>query len=266
MSWLTFWKKDKPLKRLAIIDVGDSNFNKQVVQRSHKTTVVVDYWAAWCGPCRHLGPVLEKIAEEPESDFILAKLNTEHNRQTSAKYNIYSIPAVKAFRNGQVIDEFTGAIPEPLVRRFLSKATSTPPPEPRLKGSPSPARRLRQAEQHLKKGRGFESFVLLNSFPDSPEKERAAALIPLARFLFDMDDGDGLTGLESLDEHYLAAAKAMRKRTPSKALDHLYLALDTGEEIDNEYTVGVVESLFVLLGETNQITQDYRARLPVTDA
>ncbi len=76
MSWLSFLKKDKQEKRLAIIDVDDATFNQQVVQRSFKTTVVVDYWAAWCGPCRQLGPVLEKIAEEPDSQFILAKLNT----------------------------------------------------------------------------------------------------------------------------------------------------------------------------------------------
>jgi putative thioredoxin len=263
MSWLSFLRKEKQEKRLAIIDVDDTNFNAQVVQRSFKTTVVVDYWAAWCGPCRQLGPVLEKIAEEPDSQFILAKLNTEHNRKTAARYNIYSIPAVKAFRNGRVIKDFTGALPEPLVRRFLSKATSATPPVPQIKGSNDSKKRLRQTEQHLKKGRGFEAFVLLSDFPDSPEKEQAAGLLPLARFLFDMGDGDGLTGLDSLDQQYLSAAAAMRKRKPSTALDHLLSGLDAGEDIDDSYTMTVIDSLFILLGEQSQTTQQYRLKLPV---
>jgi putative thioredoxin len=266
MSWLKFWKKDAAERRLAIIDVGDSDFKQQVIQRSFKTTVVVDYWAAWCGPCRQLGPVLEKIAEEPDSEFILAKLDTERNQQTAAKFNIYSIPAVKAFRNGQVVNEFTGALPEPLVRRFLSKVTSEPPPTPQMRGSSDSKRLLRQAEQHLKKGRGFEAYVLLNEFPESPQKERADSLLPLARFLFDMGDGDGLTGSETLDEEYLAAAGAMRKRKPVLALDHLFAALEVGEDFDRSYTIEVIESLFALLGEESQTVKEYRNRLPVSEA
>ena len=266
MSWLTFWKKDTSEKRLAIIDVGDSDFKQQVIQRSFKTTVVVDYWAAWCGPCRQLGPVLEKIAEEPDSEFILAKLDTERNQQTAAKFNIYSIPAVKAFRNGQVVNEFTGALPEPLVRRFLTKVTSAPPPTPQIRGSSDTKRLLRQAEQHLKKGRGFEAYVLLNEFPDSPQKEQADKLLPLARFLFDMGDGDGLTGSEALDEQYLSAAGAMRKRKAIVALDHLFAALEVGEEFDTSYTTEVIESLFSLLGEGNKTVDEYRQRLSITDS
>jgi putative thioredoxin len=261
MSWLSIFKKNKPEKRLAILDVDDSDFKQQVVQRSFKTTVVVDYWAAWCGPCRQLGPVLEKIAEEPDGDFILAKLNTEHNRQTATKYNIYSIPAVKAFRNGRVVEEFTGALPEQLVRRFITKVTTATPPPPTMKGSADARRRLRQAEQHLKKGRGFEAYVLLNEFPESPEQVRAQALLPLARFLFDMGDGDGLTGVDGLDEEYLAAAGAMRSRKPAAALDHLIMAIDSGEEMDGVYTSEVIESLFELLGDDNKITQEYRLKL-----
>jgi len=266
MSWLTFWKKGKAEKRLAIIDVGDSEFKQQVIQRSYKTTVVVDYWAAWCGPCRQLGPVLEKIAEEPESEFILAKLDTERNQRTAAQYNIYSIPAVKAFRNGHVVDEFTGALPETLVRRFLSKVTSAPPPNPKMKRNPDTKIRLRQAEQHLTKGRGFEAFVLLDEFPESEEKIRADSLLPLARFLFDMDDGDGLTGNASLDDLYLSAAMALRKRKPSAALDLLFTALEIGEDFDAPYTLVAIDSLFSMLGDESQIVKEYRKRIPVTDS
>ena len=112
MKLFGFLKKQRTPKRMAIIDVDDRCFESQVIRRSYKSTVVVDYWAAWCVPCRQLGPILERVAEDPQSDFILAKLNTEHNKKTATRYNIRSIPAVKAFRNGQVVHEFSGALPE----------------------------------------------------------------------------------------------------------------------------------------------------------
>jgi putative thioredoxin len=264
MGLFSFLKKDSSQKRLAIIDVNDASFKQQVIQRSYKTPVLVDYWAAWCGPCRQLGPVLEKIAEEPDGNFILAKLDTEHNPRTARQYNISSIPNVKVFRNGQMVDEFRGALPETLVRRFIDKVTSAEPPPPKIKGSSNPQQRLQQAEQHLRKGRGFEAFVVLNDFPESAQSERAGQLLPLARFLFDMDDGDGITGVEALDDHYLEAAAAMRRRKPAVALDHLLAALDVGEEFDRSHTSEVIESLFALLGDKHKITIEYREKLPAS--
>jgi putative thioredoxin len=250
-------KKNKSLKRAAIFDASDENFKQLVLQRSYKTTVVVDFWAAWCGPCRMLGPVLERIAEEPDGQFVLAKLNTEYNQRTAAQYQIRSIPAVKAFRNGQMVNEFTGALPEPLVRRFIDKVTSGPPPQPAIKASPNPAKRLKQAEQHLKKGRGFEAFVLLKDFPSGPEAERAEKLLPLAKFMVDIEDGDGLTGLDKLDDHYLAASGALHQRNPAKAFEHLDAALDGGESMDDGYTNEIIASLLDLLGENHQVVQQY---------
>ncbi len=263
MGILGFLKKDKAKKRLAIIDVNDKNFKEAVTQRSYKTTVVVDFWAAWCGPCRMLGPILERIAEQPESQFVLAKLDTEHNQRIAAQFHIHSIPAIKAFRNGQIVDEFTGALPEPLVRRFLDKVTTMQPPAPRIQFSNDPKKRLQQGEQHLRKGRGFEAFIVLNEFPAGPEADRAEKLLPLARFLFDMADCDGLTGIGELDKHYEAAADSMKQRKPEQALDHLTAALKTGEKVDKIQTAKVIESLFTLLGEDNSITKKYRAQLVV---
>jgi thioredoxin len=258
MKLFNIFKNNKGAKRYAIIDIGDKEFEQQVIRRSYKTPVMVDFWAAWCMPCRQLGPVLEKVAEDPNSQFILAKLNTEDNKHTAAKYNIRSIPAVKLFRNGQVVAEFTGVRPEPLVRRFIDKATSGSAPSSHQ--TIVLEKRVQQAVQHLKKGRGFEAFVLLDNLPEE-ENGRSASLFPLAKFLFDLEMGDGLTGITELDDHYLDAQTALRKRKPADALTHLFSALHVGEKIDRPVTISVIEALFTLLGENHKITQTYRPQL-----
>jgi len=261
MKLFNFLRKDKVEKRAAIVDVSDADFKKYVIRRSYKSAVLVDFWAAWCGPCRQLGPVLERIAEEPEQTFILAKLNTEHNPRAAASFEIYSIPAVKAFRNGQVVNEFTGALPEPMVRRFIDKVSSDPPPPPALSVSADPAKRLKQGQAHLKRGRGFEAFVALNDFPESEEAEDALQLLPLAEFLFDIEDDHGLTGVEELDLEYQAATEAMKRGKPSLALDHLLSALEIGEPMDRPVTTGVIEATFALLTDDSKVTQEYQERL-----
>jgi len=103
------------------IDVNDSNFEKEVIEKSKQVPVVVDLWAPWCTPCLMLGPILEKLAEEYKGKFILAKLNVDENPFVSQKYQVRSIPSVKLFKDGKLADAFIGAIPEPQVRAWITK-------------------------------------------------------------------------------------------------------------------------------------------------
>lgn len=263
MSWFKFLKKDKePGRTWAILDVNDKDFQQQVIRRSYKTPVMVDFWAEWCGPCRQLGPILEDLALDSKSGFVLAKLDTENNQRIASKFQIRSIPNVKMFRNGQIAGEFTGARPAVLVKRFVQKTIEEEPPTPRISGSSDPVRRLEQAKQHLRKGRGFEAYVLLANFPESAEQETAQEILPLARFLFDMDDGDALTGIEDLDQLYETAVQSLTRRSYDQALDALFSALELGTEENQRRSTAVIEGLFTFLGEDHEVTKTHRQKIP----
>ncbi len=103
------------------IEVTDATFETEVIEKSKTIPVLAEFWASWCAPCKMIAPVIEKIAKEYEDKLILAKIETDKAPNQSAKYNIMSVPSVKLFKDGKIIDEFTGAQPETTIKQWLNQ-------------------------------------------------------------------------------------------------------------------------------------------------
>ncbi|MDP2884340.1 MAG: tetratricopeptide repeat protein [Ignavibacteria bacterium] len=165
-----------------------SDFEKEVIERSYTTPVLVDFWADWCGPCKVLGPVLERLTGQSDGRWTLAKVNTEEHVEVARKYNIQSIPNVKLFVDGVVANEFVGALPEYQVQRWLETAI------------PSKHRRqIEQAEVFLLAGNLEAARVLLEEVL-SLEPGNVDARIFLARSIVFTDPAQAAATIGNLDE------------------------------------------------------------------
>lgn len=175
-----------------MVDVTDATFETAVVQRSHEVPVVVDLWAPWCGPCRTLGPILERVIDETGGKVELAKIDTDQNPGVAQAFRVQSIPAVYAMRDGKVVDGFLGAQPEWAVREFVDRLIPTEADTEidRLVAAGDEAS-LRAAldlqadhegavkalaELLVADGRAEEALELLERIPPGPETRRIAAL------------------------------------------------------------------------------------------
>ena len=165
------------------IDVSAENFHEVVLEGSKKAPVIIDFWAPWCAPCRALKPILEKLAHEYAGKFTLAKINSDENQELAAEFGVRGIPAVKAVVDGQLVDEFTGALPESQVRAFIERVV------------PSPSELVRKQAQALLASAAYAQAL--------PLLEQALTLDP-GNEIAKVDKLEALVHLERTDE-----AKAM---------------------------------------------------------
>jgi putative thioredoxin len=193
------------------VDITESNFEQAVLERSRQLPVVVDFWAAWCAPCRQLGPVLEREAAKRSGKLELVKLDVDANPTLSRTYGIQGIPAVKAFRDGRVVAEFVGAQPAATVERFLD---SLFPSEAELLAQKGDEESLRAAQ--------------------ALEPGRADAAIQLARILHRRGLLDeALEILERVHGSFAAdglAARIKLEQAEAADLNGAFAALDAGDK------------------------------------
>jgi putative thioredoxin len=256
-----------------VIDVTDATFASAVVEESFRRPVVVDFWAGWCQPCRMIGPVLERMAEDAAGGFLLAKLDVDANPETSAAFRIQSIPAVKGFRDGSVADEFIGVIPEPAIRQFLDTLLPSESDELARRGLDAEAAgRTDEARDlfasavklqpgHLEASLGLgrlaalrgdleEARRTLEPLRPNAEAERILAAVEVSGWAA-RDNGSGPLAM---------AERAAAEGRFDEALDRFLAQVRVGGEASQEARASMLK-LFAVLGEQDPLTRDYRRKL-----
>ena len=266
-----------------IISVNEADFEYEVIAYSRQTPVVVDFWAEWCGPCRSLGPLLEQLAQEAQGSFRLAKVDVDASPNLAIRFSVRSIPAVKAFRDGQVVSEFVGAIPEPRLREFLRSLAPSQTDLLLEKGqsllddrqwaaaedlfrqfltkTPNhPAGILGLLRTSIMQGRITEAASLLNNFPPSKEYAAAEAIRPVLDALSNLLRSPAYSE-DPLDAAYLNALWLLNRGNIPAALDGLLEILKQDKHYRNDQVRKLILGIFEILGPNSPLTQQYRREL-----
>ncbi len=257
-----------------------NNFQKDVIEQSYNIPVLVDFWAEWCAPCRILGPVLEKLAEKYKDQWRLVKLNTDLYPDIASEYGIRGIPNVKLFHKGEVINEFTGALPEHMIEEWLRKSI------------PSKfADMIEKAKKLLNEGRTEDAKIILEQvhngdinngevkillakilvFENPKEALRLVESAQLTNHTIELAEAittmnnlfDKLNNPEELPENnvkeiYLNAIKDMKEKNFENALEKFIEIIRENKSYDDEGARKACIAIFKYLGEEHHTTLKYR--------
>ncbi len=266
-----------------IIDVSESNFDYEVIAYSQQVPVVVDFWATWCAPCKVLGPILEKITREYNGDFRLAKVDIDQNPNLATRFNVRSIPVVKAFKENKLVSEFMGAIPEPKIREFIQLLVPGQDALVLEKGKTllelkqgrdaevvfrqvlernpqQPNALLGLTKSLLLQGQGNEALTVLNRFPVSRELTTAEMLRPLANALVSIEKEPAYSD-DPLQAAYHNALRLVKKGNLEAAMDGILDILRQDKNLKNGEIRKIFLSMLELLPEDNPATRNYRNEL-----
>ncbi|MGB9739834.1 tetratricopeptide repeat protein [Chloroflexus sp.] len=262
----------------AVIEVNEATFEREVLQRSQTTPVVIDFWAPWCGPCRVLGPTLERLAREAGGSWVLAKINVDENPRLAQMFRVQGIPAVKAVYQGKIVDEFTGALPESQVRAWLKRVVpdrnadllamaqaleATNPNEAIaryrliLGQDPKNETALFNLGRLLALRGDPEGIATLKQIPASSSfGSRAIASLPIADLVGAPNEpAEGSEGL------YRQAAAAVRAGDYATAIEHLLTIVGRDRSFRDDGARKALLALFALLGDDHPLVGPARRRL-----
>ena len=252
----------------AVMDVTDADFVENVIEESRRRPVVVDLWASWCGPCRTLSPILERVAEQRGGQVLLAKIDVDANPYTAGQFGVQSIPTVIAFRDGKPVDGFIGAIPEPMVKEFVERllpseadvAAQEAYDEERSGDVADAERRYREiltsdpdnggarlglARIIFERGETEAAKDLLDPLLPDPEAEGLLARVRVAQWA------------ETAGPGTLASAKRLAAQGRwREALDGMLGAI-----VDDPEARQAMLDVFAVLGDDDPLVADYRRRL-----
>lgn len=266
-----------------IVEVSDADFEYQVLVYSQQTPVVVDFWAEWCAPCKMIGPILERLAQEGQGSFRLAKVNVDENPELVMRYSVRSIPAVMAFRDGRMVAEFKGAQPEPRIREFLKSIAPSPEDltlekansllslgnilgaekafREVLQAAPNnPTALLGLAKSLLLRGQEKEALSILASFPASKEYHSAEQLRPLAEALSMLESRAFSEGEHVLDAAFANSLRLVKRGNLPAAMDGLLDILREDKRFRDGLARKVMLALIELV-EDPEMARQYRNEL-----